>query len=396
MSVDLESLFRSIDLREQPLYLKNLVDKEIKAMNKYQIIVIFNRLLRDDVSPQVAKASTLHIASSLNALGEEVFEELGLQFLDAIKSFPNIYDETDYVLRDGLFNIYVSWGQCASAAQVLSAVNLSSTSRPFADPEKVDIYIKCAEAFLEEEAAVDAESLLNKASPFINNISDWTLLLRYRVTYARVLDANRKFIEAALRYYELSSTDNTKIVAEELLELLGKAVTCAILGKSGPQRARILALLSNDSRLNSLDHIDGYSNHATLLTKMFKGYIVKKSDLGAFEESLQQHQKSTTPEGYTLLEKAVIEHNMLATSNVYLNIRISDLSEILLIDEHRAEKVAATMIGENRLKAYIDQVEGFIVFEQSNSSLVQKFDEEIRNICHEVNNFLEILESEDM
>ena len=54
MSVDLESLFRSIDLREQPLYLKNLVDKEIKAMNKYQIIVIFNRLLRDDVSPQVA------------------------------------------------------------------------------------------------------------------------------------------------------------------------------------------------------------------------------------------------------------------------------------------------------------------------------------------------------
>ncbi len=86
----------------------------------------------------------MHIASSLNALGEEVFEELGLQFLDAIKSFPNIYDETDYVLRDGLFNIYVSWGQCASAAQVLSAVNLSSTSRPFADPEKVDIYIKCA------------------------------------------------------------------------------------------------------------------------------------------------------------------------------------------------------------------------------------------------------------
>jgi hypothetical protein len=58
--------------------------------------------------------------------------------------------------------------------------------------------------------------------------------------------------------------------------------------------------------------------------------------------------------------------------------------------------VAATMIGENRLKAYIDQVEGFIVFEQSNSSQVQKFDEEIRNICHEVNNFLEILESEDM
>lgn len=30
--------------------------------------------------------------------------------------------------------------------------------------------------------------------------------LRFRVTYARVLDANRKFVEAAVRYYGLSTT----------------------------------------------------------------------------------------------------------------------------------------------------------------------------------------------
>ena len=34
-----------------------------------------------------------------------------------------------------------------------------------------------------------------------------------------------------------------QIVPEELLELLGKAVTCAVLGKVGPQRVRVMTLL---------------------------------------------------------------------------------------------------------------------------------------------------------
>lgn len=33
------------------------------------------------------------------------------------------------------------------------------------------------------------------------------------------------------------------MLQDDLLELLGKAVTCAILGKSGQQRSRVLALL---------------------------------------------------------------------------------------------------------------------------------------------------------
>lgn len=40
-----------------------------------------------------------------------------------------------------------------------------------------------------------------------------------------------------------------KVVQEELLELLAKAVTCAILGKTGTQRARVLGLLYKVSTL---------------------------------------------------------------------------------------------------------------------------------------------------
>lgn len=60
-------------------------------------------------------------------------------------------------------------------------------------------------------------------------------------------------------------------------------------------------------------------------------------------------------DGFTFLEKAVIEHNMLAIGKIYENIRLPELASILMIDERRAEKVAATMITENRLQGYIDQ-----------------------------------------
>ena len=40
-----------------------------------------------------------------------------------------------------------------------------------------------------------------------------------------------------------SSLLTSKVNQEDLLELLGKAVTCAVLGKAGPQRSRVLGLL---------------------------------------------------------------------------------------------------------------------------------------------------------
>jgi COP9 signalosome complex subunit 4 len=114
---------------------------------------------------------------------------------------------------------------------------------------------------------------VNKASPLINLVDDWLLQLRYRLTYARVLDANRKFIDAAIRYYELSmstttthsnvqtnstvqhSTPDTPLLSslssseqqvsqDDVLELLAKAVTCAILGKASNQRSRVLGNLA--------------------------------------------------------------------------------------------------------------------------------------------------------
>lgn len=60
-------------------------------------------------------------------------------------------------------------------------------------------------------------------------------------------------------------------------------------------------------------------------------------------------------DGFTFLEKAIIEHNMLAIGKIYENIRLPELATILMIDERGAEKVAAAMISEYRMNGYIDQ-----------------------------------------
>ncbi|KAK1931730.1 COP9 signalosome complex subunit 4 [Phytophthora citrophthora] len=51
----------------------------------------------------------------------------------------------------------------------------------------------------------------------------------FHVSYARILDSKRKFLDAALRYYEFSQSKPDEVDPGDLLELLSKAVTCAIL-----------------------------------------------------------------------------------------------------------------------------------------------------------------------
>lgn len=90
----------------------------------------------------------------------------------------------------------------------------------------------------------ESDSAVTKAGSVVEAIKQpeehMGLILRYKSTYARVLDANRKFLQAAQRYHDLSLSSTDAIDAEDLLNMLGRAATCAILAPSGPQRHRVL------------------------------------------------------------------------------------------------------------------------------------------------------------
>jgi len=53
-----------------------------------------------------------------------------------------------------------------------------------------------------------------------------------------------------------------------------------------------------------------------VLEKMYMEQILSRTEMSEFEESLQGHQKVKLADGFTILEKAIVEHNMVAASKV--------------------------------------------------------------------------------
>lgn len=245
-----------------------------------------------------------------------------------------------------------------------------------------------------------------------------SLLLRYKYTYARILDANRKFLQAASRYYELSQLHDSEVEEEELILLLGRAATCAILSPTGTQKQRILGLLYKDPRLSTLDAMEKFSTHSIIVRKMYTNQILflkgpqelcanddkqsvtfssRSAIIATFQESLaENHQQALTADGTaSIVDRAFMEHNILAVSKLYTNIYISELSCILGMenDPWMTEKLVSMMIVEGRLNASIDQVDGLLTFGITKGNAagceLSSWDDAITNFCIKLNKISE-------
>ncbi|KAG7391833.1 COP9 signalosome complex subunit 4 [Phytophthora pseudosyringae] len=84
-----------------------------------------------------------------------------------------------------------------------------------------------------ENETIHADNFINCASRFVHNVEDWSLELRFQVSYTPILNSKRKFLDAALRFYELSQSKHDEVNPDDLLELLYKTVTCATLVSAG-------------------------------------------------------------------------------------------------------------------------------------------------------------------
>ncbi len=77
---------------------------------------------------------------------------------------------------------------------------------------------------------------------------------------------------------------------------------------------------------------------------------VMNLQVDAFAEGLAVHQRAMTADGSTVLERAMIEHNLAAASKLYMNIYSEELGQLLGTSAEKAERVAARMIAEERLQ----------------------------------------------
>ena len=74
----------------------------------------------------------------------EPLEEIACFAVTLIKNHIMSFDEADFILRETLFDHYVSQEQYKDAGQILSGVNLDTSTIPYTDQQKTEVYVKCA------------------------------------------------------------------------------------------------------------------------------------------------------------------------------------------------------------------------------------------------------------
>nr|CAB3496787.1 unnamed protein product [Digitaria exilis] len=333
-----------------------------------------SHMVSDEVPLVVSRQLLQTFAQDLGKLESDAQKEVAHYALTQIQPRVVSFEEQVVVIREKLAELYESEQQWSKAAQMLSGIDLDSGIRMLDDTNKLAKCVQIARLYLEDDDAVNAEAFINKASFLVTNSQQEVLNLQYKVCYARILDLKRRFLEAALRYYDISQIEQRKIGDEEIDEnaleqALSAAVTCTILAGAGPQRSRVLATLYKDERCSKLKIYP-------ILQKVYLERILRKPEIDAFAEELRPHQKALLPDRSTVLDRAMIEHNLLSASKLYTNISFDELGTLLGIDPRKAEKIASRMIYEDRMRGSIDQVEAVIHFDDDTEEL-QQWDQQV-------------------
>ncbi|XP_077999100.1 COP9 signalosome complex subunit 4-like [Glandiceps talaboti] len=335
-------------------------------------------LVNENVSLVISRQILTDCCNHLAKLPDDTSKEVSHYTLDKVQPRVISFEEQVASVRQHLAEIYEREQRWRDAANVLVGIPLETGQKQYSVDYKLETYLKIARLYLEDEDPVQAEAYINRASLLQADSTNEQLHIHYKVCYARVLDYRRKFIEAAQRYNELSY--RTIIAEDERMEALKHALHCTILASAGQQRSRMLATLFKDERCQQLP---AYG----IMEKMYLDRIIRSYQLKEFAAMLQQHQLATTADGSTILDRAVIEHNLLSASKLYNNITFGELGSLLEIPPAKAEKIASQMISEGRMNGYIDQIASIVHFEGRET--LPNWDKQIQSLCFQVNTILE-------
>jgi len=381
---------QSIEQKSRIERYKALLTQLLSAGDAADLTLFVEHVTSDEVALVISRQVLQEIAAGLPSLSPETLKSIGALAIERIQPRVTSFEEQASTIREHLADVYEREEDWATAAKLLSGIPLDSGIRVLDDNYKVEKYIKIAMLHLQDEESVSAETSINRASLLITEETSDALKLQHKVCYARILDAKRKFLEAATRYYQLSQlttrTFGSMTVSEEdVVTSLRMAVTCAVLAPAGPHRSRLLGTLFKDERSHALPNF-------SVLEKMYMERLLRRGEVEAFASSLAAHQTATLEDGSTVLDRAVTEHNMLATSKLYANITFDELGALLGIEASKAERIAAKMLSEKRLNGSIDQLEARLYFELSYgdhgatecTEALYAFDGQIELLCRAV------------
>ncbi|KAL4744164.1 signalosome subunit 4 [Aspergillus similis] len=330
------------------------------------LIYYLDSVLSEDLSIVAARPILDSFIYTLRKLTSETQIKVAQHTVNLLQSRSASIEEQDAQIREILADAYEAEEEYIAAAKALQGIHIDSSQRLVSDSAKVKLWIRIVRLYLEEDDTTSAEAFLNKIKNLPSKIEDHELKLHFRLSQARIQDARRRFLDASQEYFAVSLAAG--VDESDRLQALAAAIRCAVLAPAGPQRSRTLATLYKDDRATSIEEFG-------ILEKMFLDRLLTPEEVAAFAQRLAPHQLAQTADGTTVLDKAVVEHNLVAASKLYENIKTDALGAILglqasgdLTAGEKAEAYAARMVEQGRLSGSIDQIDGIIYFESSTTA----------------------------
>lgn len=138
--------------------------------------------------------------------------------LDKVHPRAVSFEEQAAAIREKLADIYEEEGDHKAAARALQGITLESGQRyllslwfglwtlivrTISADYKFSVYVRIMRNLLEEDEALQAMQFLNRANLLIHETKNVEYILFFKLCQARILDATRKFLEAASKYRTL-------------------------------------------------------------------------------------------------------------------------------------------------------------------------------------------------
>ena len=324
------------------------------------LIAYVESILGDNVGIVASRPLLATFVDKFAAVSDpDVKIQVGNAAISALAPKVVSYEAQDTALKTLVADSYEANEDYTASAKVLQTVTLDSSQKAVSDDDKAALWIRITRCYLEDADPTLALSYLTRIKNVSHSVTDPALRSQFQASQARISDSQRNFLGASNSYLNLSN--EPAIDEEDRLVSLSSAIVCAVLAPAGPERGKQLARLYKDDRAAQVEEY-------AILEKIFLDRVLNQDEIKAFSEKLRPHQLAKMADGSTVLDKAVLEHNLLGVSRLYSNIAFQDLGDMLGVDAERAEGYARAMIEQRRLAGYIDQIDEIIYFEREGAA----------------------------
>ncbi|KAM3137429.1 COP9 signalosome complex subunit 4 [Paramecium bursaria] len=164
---------------------------------------------------------------------------------------------------------------------------------------------------------------------------------------ATIYEAEGKRVQAAQLYY---------VTSIAIPSNLNKAVLNCLVSSATAKKYNLLQIFLRDKRIQE-------SILYQFIQKNYNLKILNQQDINLFQNAYP----------FAQISDEFLQHNILASANYYKNISVQNIGQRLNFSNEQVYKTLEKMILEGTIKAKIDQIDGYVTFENEPINQIEHF-----------------------